>query len=109
MLEATEERALLLAAGPGFEPGQADSKSAVLPLHNPASVSCRVRLYHNFTITGNSAIARRFFGELAGGLQCNQELGVRFTSEGAIIEACRVQGSAACGQPAKGGSGGQLG
>lgn len=25
-----------MAAGPGLEPGQADSKSAVLPLHNPA-------------------------------------------------------------------------
>ncbi len=27
---------LSLAAGPGFEPGLKDSKSLVLPLHNPA-------------------------------------------------------------------------
>ncbi len=27
---------LILAAGPGFEPGQTDPESAVLPLHHPA-------------------------------------------------------------------------
>src|SRR6266508_4044924 len=27
-----------VAAGPGFEPGQTDPKSVVLPLHNPASL-----------------------------------------------------------------------
>ena len=27
-----------MAAGPGLEPGQTDSKSAVLPLHNPAKL-----------------------------------------------------------------------
>lgn len=32
-----EHDSLLMAAGPGFEPGQTDSKSGVLPLHNPAT------------------------------------------------------------------------
>ncbi len=30
-----------MVARPGFEPGQTDSKSVVLPLHNPAPISTR--------------------------------------------------------------------
>ncbi len=36
--EPLDDMAVYLAAGPGFEPGQHDPESCVLPLHNPATI-----------------------------------------------------------------------
>ena len=53
--ETKRFRAILLAAGEGFEPSHTESESAVLPLHNPARHVCHYTRFCGF-VKGNGKI-----------------------------------------------------